>query len=55
MNEQSIPPDLAAALRALGVKGIIMVVLDYHPGIDRVSVNGQYFGLWDKQKKTFVD
>lgn len=42
------------ALQALGVKGSASIRYIY---ADRVIVNlnGEYFGLWDAEKNTFVD
>ena len=51
----TVPVDIAAALVKLGVKGTVTVEKNYHYKVDRVSVDGEYFGLWDRRKKTFVD
>ena len=46
--------NIRTALRTLGVKG--SATLEYIQA-DRVkvTVNGEYFGLWDAEKRTFVD
>jgi hypothetical protein len=45
---------IATALKTFGIKG--KANLEYVQA-DRikVSVNGEYFGLWDAEKNTFVD
>ena len=47
--------DIIKALEILGVKGEITL----HPPIDPlrivVTVDGEYFGIWDVVRKTFVD
>lgn len=46
--------DIMNALKALGVKGTVTV--EYiAPDRIKVEVNGEYFGIWDAVKKTFVD
>lgn len=53
--KNSINEDIIKALENLGVTGEITL----HPPIDPlrivVSVNGEYFGIWDILRKTFVD
>lgn len=46
--------DITKALRELGVKGTVTTKL---VDLDRIAVyvNGEYFGLWDTTRKTFVD
>lgn len=46
--------DIAKGLKALGVKGKLTIK---HITNDRIKVyiNGEYFGIWDVLKKTFVD
>ena len=48
------PNNIKNALKSLGVKG--SATLAYITA-DRVlvTVNGEYFGLWDSEKNTFVD
>ena len=50
-----IQADIITALEILGVKGEIKL----HPPIDPlrivVTVDGEYFGIWDVLRKTFVD
>ena len=52
---KSINEEITKALEILGVKGEITL----HPPIDPlrivVTVNGEYFGIWDVLRKTFVD
>lgn len=47
--------EIIKALEILGIKGEITL----HPPIDPlrivVTVNGEYFGIWDVLRKTFVD
>lgn len=47
--------DIITALEILGVSGEI----ELRPPIDPlrivVTVNGEYFGIWDVLRKTFVD
>lgn len=47
--------EIKSALEILGVHG--RITLRPIADIDRieVSVNGEYFGVWDSVKKTFVD
>lgn len=53
--KNSINEDIIRALEILGVKGEV----ELHPPIDPlrivVTVNGEYFGIWDIIRKTFVD
>jgi len=49
-----VPADITAALYALGVEGAI-TVSGFGNGIYSVSVDGRPFGLWDRQRQTFVD
>lgn len=53
--KNSINEEVIKALEILGVKGEITL----HPPIDPlrivVTVNGEYFGIWDVLRKTFVD
>ena len=46
--------ELKKALEALGVKGNIKVFFLY-TGRAMVYVDGEYFGIWDIKRKTFVD
>lgn len=46
--------DIMHALKALGVEGTVTV--EYiAPGRIKVIVNGEYFGIWDAERMTFVD
>lgn len=53
--KNSINEEIIKALEILGVKGEI----ELRPPIDPlrivVTVNGEYFGIWDVIRKTFVD
>jgi hypothetical protein len=53
--KNSINEDIIRALEILDVKGEV----ELHPPIDPlrivVTVNGEYFGIWDIIRKTFVD
>ena len=53
--KNSINNEITAALEMLGVTGEITM----HPPIDPlrivVTVDGEYFGIWDVLRKTFVD
>lgn len=46
--------DIAKGLKALGVKGKLTIK---HITDDRINVyiDGEYFGIWDTIRKTFVD
>ena len=50
-----INEEIIAALEILGVQGEVII----HPPIDPlrivVVVDGEYFGIWDVLRKTFVD
>ena len=52
---KSINEEIIKALECLGVKGEITL----HPPIDPlrivITVDGEYFGIWDVLRKTFVD
>jgi hypothetical protein len=53
--KNSINEEVIKALENLGVKGEITL----HPPIDPlrivVTIDGEYFGIWDVLRKTFVD
>jgi hypothetical protein len=42
------------AIKALGYKGHAQAI-EIVPGRYRVTLNGEYFGIWDAEKNTFVD
>lgn len=42
------------ALKALGYKGTVRAV-EVTLGRYYVTVNGEYFGIWDCERNTFVD
>ena len=42
------------ALKKLGISGKATFEYINHDRI-KVNVNGEYFGIWDAEKKTFVD
>lgn len=46
--------NIITALRSLGIRGKARIE---YVSSDRVSVslNGEYFGLWDAERNTFVD
>ena len=44
---------LKMGLRTYGVKGAVSVKLSGDRAI--VNVNGEYFGIWDVVKSTFID
>lgn len=46
--------DIRKGLKALGLKGKA-TVKEVSQHRYKVTVNGEYFGLWDAEKKTFVD
>lgn len=52
---ESINKEIITALEKLGVKGEI----ELRPPIDPlrivVTIDGEYFGVWDVLRKTFVD
>lgn len=47
--------EIIAALKILGIDG--KITLQPIADLDRIKVivNGEYFGIWDSVKKTFVD
>ena len=45
--------ELEKGLNAYGVKGTVKVKLSGDRAI--IAVNGEYFGMWDIMKSTFVD
>ena len=47
--------EIRSALEILGIHG--RITLRPIADLDRieVSVNGEYFGVWDRVKKTFID
>ena len=48
--------DLMAGLKELGVKGRIKPApIRHHDTLLVVHRNGSYFGIWDTERKTFVD
>lgn len=53
--KESISKEIITAFEILGVKGEI----NLHPPLDPlrivVTVDGEYFGIWDVLRKTFVD
>lgn len=46
--------NIRTALQAYGCKGKASLEYIAHDRI-KVSVNGEYFGIWDAEKNTFVD
>lgn len=46
--------EISEGLKALSVKGKATFEYITHDRI-KVIVNGEYFGIWDVTKKTFVD
>ena len=53
--KNSINEDIIKALEKLGVKGEIELRPPLDPLRIVVTVNGEYFGIWDILRKTFVD
>ena len=51
----TIKEDIIKALKILGVKGKIALYPPIDPLRVVVTVNGEYFGIWDVLRKTFVD
>ena len=50
----TIKAQIKAALEGLGVKGTVKISQEgYHRY--RVEVNGEYFGIFDIDRNTFVD
>lgn len=47
--------EIIIALKALGVNGEVSFSPNKYQDRIKVIVNGEYFGLWDMVKKTFVD
>ena len=47
--------NIYAALRALGVKNLGRVVIVERAGRSVVYIDGERFGIYDHEKKTFVD
>lgn len=52
--KESTKKEIIKALEILGVKGKVEM---HHMNLDRIEVivNGEYFGIWDVSRKTFVD
>ena len=46
--------EITKALETLGIKGTI-TFRPIVPDRIEVKVNGEYFGIWDTVRKTFVD
>ena len=46
--------EIRNAIKALGYKGHAQAI-EIVPGRYRVILNGEYFGIWDAEKNTFVD
>ena len=46
--------EILKGLKALGVKGRARIEYITHDRI-KVFVNGEYIGIWDAKRKTFVD
>ena len=46
--------NIRTALHTFGCKGKATIEYIAADRV-RVSVNGEYFGIWDAEKKTFVD
>jgi hypothetical protein len=46
---------LVLALEELGYKGHVPEVKNISLGRYEVSVNGDYIGIWDQDRETFVD
>ena len=53
-KEEKMMDEIMKALKALDVTGIVSTK---HITIDRIAVyvDGEYFGTWDTNRKTFVD
>jgi hypothetical protein len=50
-----INEEIIKALKILGVQGEITLHAPIDPLRIVVTVNGEYFGIWDVLRKTFVD
>ena len=50
-----INEEIITALEVLGVKGEINLHTPIDPIRIVVTVDGEYFGIWDVLRKTFVD
>ena len=53
--KNSINKEILAALERLGVNGEITMRQPIDPLRIVVTVDGEYFGVWDVLRKTFVD
>ena len=53
--KESINKEITLALEILGVKGEFAFSTTKHLDRIKVIVNGEYFGIWDTTRKTFVD
>ena len=53
--KNSINEEILKALEKLGVKGEVKLRPPLDPLRIVVTVNGEYFGIWDVIRKTFVD
>lgn len=54
MITEEIMENIRTALKALGCKGRAQITEEMN-GRYLVNLNGEYFGIWDAEKKTFVD
>ena len=52
--KESTNQEIIKALEIFGVKGKVEM-RHINPGRIEVIVNGEYFGIWDVSRKTFVD
>ena len=50
----ALADSITSGLRELGIQGVVDIRL-HDPFTVKVSVDGQYIGLWDCMKKTFVE
>ena len=46
--------EIKRALCSLGIKRGVEITRFYY-GVAEIEVNGEYFGIWDISRKTFVD
>lgn len=53
--KDKITNEITKALEILGIKGEITLRPPVDPLRIVVTVNGEYFGIWDVLRKTFVD
>lgn len=55
MNKSQKQAEIIKSLKKLGVKNCDKVVTEEKAGRSAVYINGERFGIFDHERKTFVD